>query len=254
MGLQGSGASVRQIRNDSESAAFELPWMSRYASLGIKFSVHVLIRDEDPGKTRCTARYPSHRYACMHRQALVTSVHSSNARLERAVHTVGIHSVPDVNSPNAPAAGYATLDICVDEHAYRSSTFHAFLPPELAYARRDRLKICTNSIVTRLKISKVGDILRATGVHFEAIDPRFADVKVFAKATREVILCAGALGSPQILMLRYVALSSWHTLTSLTCGASGIGPRHHLTEKGISTVCDLPAVGSNLVCTTSLRI
>ncbi|KZV65879.1 GMC oxidoreductase [Peniophora sp. CONT] len=148
--------------------------------------------------------------------------------LERAVHNIGIQSVPDVNSPTAPAAGYATLDICVDQHAYRSSTFRAFLPPELAYARRDHLKVCTNTVVTRLEVQKINGTLRATGVHFEAVDPRFADAKLFARATREVILCAGAIGSPQILML------------------SGIGPQNHLTEKGIATVHDLPAVGSNL--------
>ncbi len=49
-----------------------------------------------------------------------------------------------------------------------------------------------------------------------------------ALATREVILAAGSIGSPQLLML------------------SGIGPGRHLQEHGIAVVADLPGVGENL--------
>ena len=48
------------------------------------------------------------------------------------------------------------------------------------------------------------------------------------KARHEVILCAGALQSPQLLML------------------SGIGPGQHLQSRGIATQVDLPGVGQNL--------
>ncbi|VDB84007.1 unnamed protein product [Peniophora sp. CBMAI 1063] len=148
--------------------------------------------------------------------------------LAQATQNIGFPAVPDLNSPHAPAAGYATLDICVDENSYRSSTFRAFLPPHLAYERRDRLKVCTNALVTRLEISTSDGALRATGVYFEAVDPRYADCKVLARASREVILCGGALSNPQLLML------------------SGIGPQHHLVEKGIPVVKDLPGVGAHL--------
>ena len=49
-----------------------------------------------------------------------------------------------------------------------------------------------------------------------------------AHASREVIVCAGAIGSPAILM------------------RSGIGPKEHLDSLGIDTVADLPGVGENL--------
>ncbi|KOX67667.1 Glucose dehydrogenase [acceptor] [Melipona quadrifasciata] len=64
---------------------------------------------------------------------------------------------------------------------------------------------------------------RATGVRVTLKDNRSVDVK----ASREVILSAGSIASPQILML------------------SGIGPKDQLTEMGIRTVVDLP-VGENL--------
>jgi choline dehydrogenase-like flavoprotein len=47
-------------------------------------------------------------------------------------------------------------------------------------------------------------------------------------ANKEIILSAGSLQSPQILML------------------SGVGPSDHLQQMGISTIVDLPAVGENL--------
>ncbi|MGE8064483.1 GMC family oxidoreductase [Pseudomonas sp. NPDC089569] len=48
------------------------------------------------------------------------------------------------------------------------------------------------------------------------------------RARREIILSAGAFGSPQLLM------------------ASGVGPAEHLTEHGVGLIHDLPAVGQNL--------
>lgn len=73
---------------------------------------------------------------------------------------------------------------------------------------------------------------KAVGVQVSANrdGPRFV-----VGASREVIMCAGVVGSPQILQL------------------SGVGPSEHLTQLGIPTVHDLPAVGGNLrdVCPSS---
>ena len=60
-------------------------------------------------------------------------------------------------------------------------------------------------------------------------DPYRQDgIQQFARANKEVILCAGAIQSPQLLML------------------SGIGPKEHLQEMNIPLVVDLPGVGQNL--------
>ena len=105
------------------------------------------------------------------------------------------------------------MDITQDASYYRHSTFRAFLPPGVCHARRDRLKICVKSLVTRLELSRGtakdeceardGEV-RATGVMFETADPLYADRMYYARARREVVVCGGALGSPQILMLRCV--------------------------------------------------
>lgn len=123
--------------------------------------------------------------------------------IKSATSSIGIPPVADINSPNAPAVGHATLDITVDRSMYRASTYRAFLSPEITQARKARLKVATNTLVSRIKtsVSSNGKI-RATGVYFEAIDPKLSTQKYFATATREVVLCCGALGSPQLLQLR----------------------------------------------------
>ena len=64
---------------------------------------------------------------------------------------------------------------------------------------------------------------RAAGVAYEA-----EGVRKEATARREVVLCAGAIGTPQLLML------------------SGVGPATHLAEHAIELVSDLPAIGAGL--------
>ena len=83
---------------------------------------------------------------------------------------------------------------------------------------RSNLHIAVKSFVTKIEIEKK----RATGV-FVIRNSR----KQFYKAKREVILCAGAINSPQILML------------------SGIGPKDNLERLDIPVKADLP-VGQNL--------
>eukprot|EP00105_Crassostrea_gigas_P022108 XP_011441494.1 PREDICTED: glucose dehydrogenase [FAD, quinone]-like [Crassostrea gigas] len=97
----------------------------------------------------------------------------------------------------------------------RDSTAKAFLRPVMG---RKNLHVSINSYVTKILIKDK----KAVGVSFIR-DNR----KHVILAKKEVILSAGSINSPQILML------------------SGIGPKKHLEEKGIPVVADLP-VGDNL--------
>ena len=98
----------------------------------------------------------------------------------------------------------------------RFSAAKAYLTPNLS---RPNLRVITGATTTRILLEKK----RAVGVEYQH-DGRVLQIK----ANREVLLCAGALQSPQILML------------------SGIGPHAHLVENGIATLHDLPGVGRHL--------
>jgi choline dehydrogenase-like flavoprotein len=98
----------------------------------------------------------------------------------------------------------------------RCSSAKAYLTPHLS---RPNLQVFTSAQVTRILLEKK----RAVGVEFVQ-DGLLKQLK----CQREVVLCAGAIQSPQILML------------------SGIGPHQHLLENGIATQHHLPGVGQNL--------
>lgn len=101
------------------------------------------------------------------------------------------------------------------ENGTRCSSAKAFLSK---IGRRDNLKIAYRTQVARVTIE--GD--RAVGVELKFDHETFK-----VKARKEVILSAGSVNSPQILM------------------NSGIGPRRHLEELGVQVLKDLP-VGKNL--------
>ena len=98
----------------------------------------------------------------------------------------------------------------------RFSAAKAYLTPNLL---RPNLQVITGAYTTRILLEKK----RAVGVEYQHLGL----VKQI-KANREVLLCAGTIQSPQILML------------------SGIGPHRHLLENGIATQHDLAGVGQNL--------
>ncbi|EPQ50631.1 GMC oxidoreductase [Gloeophyllum trabeum ATCC 11539] len=150
-------------------------------------------------------------------------------RSRDAAVKLGLPIIDDVNSPTAPPVGVSTMDIVLDRQMHRESTYRTFLPLSLALARKSSLKICTHATVTRVNISDcAGDGLVAKGVYFESMKEAAPRETFYASARKEVVLCCGALVSPQILML------------------SGIGPKVHLEEHDISVVKDLPGVGSRL--------
>ncbi|MFD8820632.1 GMC family oxidoreductase, partial [Streptomyces sp. NPDC059627] len=98
----------------------------------------------------------------------------------------------------------------------RQSAADAYLRP---YLDRPNLDVVSGALVRRLQITDG----RCTGVEYTD-----GDRPVSVGCGREVVLCAGAIGSPQLLML------------------SGIGPQAHLREAGVTPVLDLPGVGANL--------
>ncbi|KAI0752883.1 alcohol oxidase [Daedaleopsis nitida] len=183
-------------------------------------------------KSESTRDHPASSYRAKHgpwfNQQCATPSDELSSHISRAIARIGIERVADLNAPNIPAACTAALDVVIDEKSQRCSTDRAFLPREVTLERQARLKICPNAIVSRVLLAETGGELRANGIYFEATDKRRAKDTYFATARREVILCAGALGSPQVLML------------------SGLGPKEHLQEKHIPVLRDMPAVGSYL--------
>ena len=112
----------------------------------------------------------------------------------------------------------------------RWSATKAFLRPVL---HRPNLTVATDAHAQRVAIETVDGKRRATGVHLNrgrtGISARDArPTPIYVGARREVILAAGAIGSPQLLQL------------------SGVGPGGLLQQHGIAVVHDLPGVGSNL--------
>jgi choline dehydrogenase-like flavoprotein len=104
----------------------------------------------------------------------------------------------------------------------RSSTYHAFLEGDVE--GRPNLEVICGAHVTRVILEGDPGALRATGVEYRTADGETAA----AWAAKEVVLSAGAVGSPHILML------------------SGVGPRGELEAAGVSCLLDAPDVGKHL--------
>ncbi|NUR62539.1 MAG: glucose-methanol-choline oxidoreductase [Catenulispora sp.] len=115
------------------------------------------------------------------------------------------------------ALGMPGVQSAVTQHQGRRwSTADAYLRPA---RRRPNLVVLTGTLATRVLFHN----RRATGVRY-LNGRRVGSLAV----RREVILCGGAVNTPQLLML------------------SGIGPAEQLRQRGISVVADSPEVGRNL--------
>ena len=124
----------------------------------------------------------------------------------------GFPDSPDHNLPNATGVGPTPLN---NPDGIRWSTAIGYLMPN---RHRLNLTVRGNCLIQKLLFEGT----RCVGVEVESGGERF---KVYGQ---EIILSAGAIGSPQILML------------------SGVGPQKQLKELGIPVVHDLPGVGQNL--------
>ncbi len=133
--------------------------------------------------------------------------------LRAAAEAAGIPYCDDANG--AVQDGISQMESNVGD-GMRSSTARAYLRPAMA---RPNLDIVTGALARRVLIAGS----RATGVEYL----KGGSVRT-ATADREIILCGGAYGSPQLLML------------------SGIGAADELRAIGIASVHDLPGVGRDL--------
>lgn len=125
----------------------------------------------------------------------------------------GIPRNPDFNGEDQRGAGFFQQTA---RDGVRSGTYNAFLRP---IRRRPNLVLRTGALAQRILVERG----RAIGVEvvIEGERRRFT-------ASREILVCAGAIRSPQLLML------------------SGIGPADALRGHGIDVVADLQAVGEHL--------
>ncbi len=132
----------------------------------------------------------------------------------RAAQQMGIPYNPDFNGARQEGIGHYQVTV---RNARRSSTAVAYLRPALG---RANLTLRTGTQTLRVVVERG----RAVGVEVA----RAGAGREMIRAGREVILSAGAIGSPRLLLL------------------SGIGPAEHLRRLGIEVVHDLPGVGGNL--------
>jgi choline dehydrogenase-like flavoprotein len=119
----------------------------------------------------------------------------------------------DFNGASQEGVGYHQT---TTRKGRRCSTAVGYLRPAM---QRPNLRVITEALTEKI----IFEGRRAMGVQF-----RQNGRSLSGRAAREVILCGGAVNSPQMLML------------------SGIGPREHLMELGIPVLHHLPGVGQNL--------
>ncbi|KAH9631955.1 hypothetical protein HF086_000292 [Spodoptera exigua] len=127
----------------------------------------------------------------------------------------GFKNVPDLNVAQSLGSGVTRATAASGK---RQSHSRAYLDSILD---RKNLKVIKNSFVTKILIKRSNKT--AYGVEVERNSKKYTFL-----ASKEVILSAGAVNSPQILML------------------SGVGPKSHLISKNIPVLVDSPMVGQNL--------
>lgn len=125
----------------------------------------------------------------------------------------------DFNTGKTVTQGANFFQISAREDGTRSSSSVSYLHPA---QDRENLTILTGTQVKRVLFD---EDRRATGV--EVTDNAFGKAHTIS-ARREVVVSAGAIDTPKLLML------------------SGIGPAEHLSEVGVDVLVDSPGVGSHL--------
>ena len=143
----------------------------------------------------------------------VTRPNPLNFSFFDALAGLGYSYRDDLNGADSEGMGLRQLSI---RRGTRETTASALLRPALG---RPNLVVLTGTQATRIVLE---------GRRAVAVEARSADGGLLLKAHREIVLTAGAIQSPQLLML------------------SGIGDGEHLGALGIPVRHDLPGVGRNL--------
>ncbi|WP_155893431.1 GMC family oxidoreductase [Cystobacter fuscus] len=141
------------------------------------------------------------------------NLHPVAAALIDAGGSYGMPYLDDVNVPHPEGVGPINMNVRAGE---RCGTSRAYLRPVM---HDEKLTVLTGAQVLSLTLSGT----RCTGLEFLREGERRS-----VGASREVILCAGAIDTPRLLLL------------------SGIGPAEELERLGIPVVAALPGVGQNL--------
>lgn len=147
----------------------------------------------------------------------IDSYHNSEPLREvvlKGGEEMGVKTLLDINADEY--IGLTVIQGTLDGNR-RCTTAKAFLVPA---KDRPNLYVIKHAHVTKVIVDE--ETKRATGVQFIT-----NNIKMMANAKKEVVISAGAVGTPQILLL------------------SGIGPKEHLAEHKIPVIADLP-VGKNL--------
>ncbi len=134
-------------------------------------------------------------------------------RFVEAAVQAGLPANPDFNGAAQEGAGIYQV---TQKNGRRMSAARAYLRPAM---RRPNLTVVTGALALRVVFEKD----RAIGVEYAV-----GNATAIARAEREVIVAAGAINSPKLLLL------------------SGIGPADDLRRLGLPIVADLPGVGRNL--------
>ena len=137
----------------------------------------------------------------------------TSAAFIEACAELGYPRTDDFNGPNMIGAGWHHVNI---KDGKRHSANEAYIEPILG--KRPNFTLSTNSQATKLLFRG----RKCTGVEYKQ-----GRKKVKAYADKEVIVCGGAINSPQLLLL------------------SGIGPAEQLQALGIEVKVNLPGVGEN---------
>ena len=138
--------------------------------------------------------------------------HGTTDAFIAASRHAGFQFNPDYNGTIQEGVSYAEL---TQRGGLRCSAADAFLKPAL---QRKNLTLCVGALVHKLQIENQ----RVTSICYEQYD------EIHNVRGRKVVLCAGAINTPQLLML------------------SGVGDSEALSALGINPVINRPAVGMNL--------